>query len=40
MLTGNSIENNTYDDFDEEITKEEIDIIKKCVTQTAEEFRK
>lgn len=40
MLTGNDIKDNTYNDFDEKVTKEEIEIIKKCVIQVAEEYRK
>ena len=40
VLTGNPVENDEYDDFDEEVTKEEIDIIRKCVTQTAKEYIK
>lgn len=33
VLTGNSVENNTFCDFDEEITKEDIEIAKKCVAE-------
>lgn len=32
-LTGNSIDNNSFCDFDEEITPEEIEIIKKSVNE-------
>ncbi len=32
-LTGNSIDNNTFRDFDEEITPEQIEIIKKSVNE-------
>lgn len=30
-ITGNSVMNNTFCDFDEVITKEDIEIVKKCV---------
>ena len=33
ILTGNDIQNNTFCDFDEEITKEEIKIAKECVAE-------
>lgn len=33
ILSGNDIENNTFRDFDEEVTKEEIEITKKCVKE-------
>lgn len=33
LLSGNDIENNTFCDFDEEVTKEEIAIAKKCVKE-------
>lgn len=33
VLTGNDIKTNTFSDFDEEISKAEIEIIKKCVTE-------
>lgn len=36
VLTGNSIEDNNFSDFEEEITQSEIDIIKKCVTKLAQ----
>ena len=32
-LTGNDIKDNTFSDFDEEITKSQIEIAKKCVAQ-------
>lgn len=38
MLTGNDIENNTFCSFDEEVTKEEIEIIKKCVKEVVKEY--
>lgn len=34
MLTNNDIKNNTFNDFDEPISKEEIEIVKNCVTKT------
>lgn len=34
VLTGNDIKDNTFSDFDEEISKDEIQIIKKCVYET------
>ena len=33
MITGNSVLNNTFSDFDEEILKEDITIIKECVEE-------
>lgn len=33
ILTGNDIENNTFCDFDEEVSKEEIETSKKCVKE-------
>lgn len=33
MLTGNSVLNNTFSDFDEEILKDDIKIIKECVEE-------
>ena len=33
ILTGNNIENNSFSDFDEEVSKEEIEIAKKCVKE-------
>jgi len=33
LLSGNDIENNTFCDFDEEVTPEEIAIAKKCVKE-------
>jgi hypothetical protein len=39
MLTGNDITENTFSDFDEEISEEEIAIVKKCVTELAAKYR-
>ena len=33
LLSGNDIENNTFCDFDEEVTEKEIAIVKKCVKE-------
>jgi len=33
MLTGNDVINNTFSDFDEEISKTEIEIAKECVAE-------
>lgn len=33
LITGNSIKDNTFSDFDVEVTKEEIEIAKKCVME-------
>ena len=33
ILTGNDIKNNRFSDFEEEISKEEIEIVKKCVSE-------
>ncbi len=33
ILSGNDIKDNTFSDFDEEISKEEIKIAKKCVSE-------
>ncbi len=32
VLTGNNIADNTFSDFDEEISKEEVEIIKLCIS--------
>ncbi len=32
VLTGKDVKNNTFSDFDEEITAEQVEIIKKCVS--------
>ena len=40
MLTGNEIEDIDFDDFDEEVSAEEIVIIKKCVAEAAKEYKK
>jgi len=37
-LTGNDITNNTFSDFDEEISKEDIETVKKCVIETYKTF--
>ena len=37
-VMGGDIMNNTFCDFEEEISKEEIAIIKKCVREAAEEY--
>ena len=31
MLTGNDVSNNTFSDFDEEVTDEQIKLIKECI---------
>jgi hypothetical protein len=36
LLTGNDITDNNFNDFDEEITDEEIRIIKECVKKLSE----
>jgi len=36
VLTGNAVKDNTFKDFDEEITGAEIDIIKNCVSEYVE----
>ena len=33
VLTGNSIDDNSFSDFDEEITQSEIEIVKKCINK-------
>ena len=33
LITGNSVKDNTFSDFDVEVTKEEIEIAKKCVME-------
>ena len=38
FLTGNDIANNTFDDFDEEISEEQILIAKKCVMKIANKY--
>ncbi len=39
FLTGNKVEGNSFDDFDEEVTAEEITIAKKCVAAVANKYR-
>ena len=36
-LTGKEIDSNTFSDFDEEVSKEHIDIIKQCVNEVLED---
>ena len=38
ILTGNGIEKNTFADFDEEISPEQIAIAKKCVTEVTDRY--
>jgi hypothetical protein len=38
FLTGKSIENNTFNDFDEEITDAELEIAKGCVSKLVKEY--
>ena len=33
VLTGNDIQNNTFCDFDEEVSEDEMQIVKRCVTK-------
>ena len=33
VISGNDVKNNTFCDFDEEISKEDIEIAKKCVAE-------
>lgn len=37
-LTGNSVESNTFSDFDVPVTDEQIAVIKQCVTQVAAKY--
>ena len=39
MLSGKDITDNDFSDFDEEITKSDIEIIKKAVTETVKEYK-
>lgn len=39
MLTGNDVENNTFCDFDEAVTAEEIKIAKESVKEVYEEYK-
>lgn len=38
MLTGKDVWDNTFCDFDEEVTAEQIEIAKKCVTEVAKRY--
>ena len=38
ILTGNDIKNNTFSDFDEEISKAEIETAKKCVEEISKSY--
>lgn len=38
FLTGNDITANTFDDFDEEVSAEQISIAKKCVSEVARTY--
>ncbi len=38
FLTGNDITENTFNDFDEEVSEEQIKIVKKCVSEIAEVY--
>lgn len=40
MLTGKDVENNTFRDFDVEVSEEEISLAKKCVKIVAEKYKK
>ena len=40
VLTGNDITNNTFCNFDEEVTHEEVAIAKKCVKEVAKMYNK
>ncbi len=40
MLTGNDISENSFCDFDEEVTPEQIEIVKKCVSEVAKKYGK
>lgn len=40
ILTGKDVSENTYCDFDEEISTEQIAIIKKCVQKVADRYKK
>lgn len=39
FLTGNDVTENTFDDFDEEVSDEQIAIAKKCVSEVAEKYK-
>lgn len=36
VLTGNSISENTFDNFDEDVSKDEIEIVKTCIQEIIE----
>jgi len=38
ILSGNDVANNTFCDFDEPVSEEEIATVKKCVTETVKEY--
>lgn len=38
ILTGNDITNNTFSDFDDEVTEAQIEIAKKCVTEICKSY--
>ena len=40
VLTGRDVRANTYSDFDEAITPEQIEIVKQCVAAITENYRK
>lgn len=40
MLTGKEVRDNTFADFDEEITPEQIETVKKCVTEVTRKYLK
>ena len=39
VLTGNNIKNNTFCDFDEDVSQEQIQIVKKCVEKIVSLYR-
>lgn len=38
VLTGNDVTNNTFADFDEEVSAEQMAIAKKCVMEVANKY--
>lgn len=38
ILSGNDVTNNTFCDFDEPVSEEEIEMVKKCVTEVIKEY--
>lgn len=40
ILTGNDIKSNTFADFDEDISKTEIEIVKSCVLEVVKKYGK